>query len=86
MAERAMTKEEILSKMERRYRTKMITLKDITKGNYDAAKTHMKTEYGKLPFNTRIKSAYNAAIDAAVYDPKDWWVAKQKANYERKMF
>jgi len=80
----AITKEEILSKLGRRYRTKVV--EGYAKDNWEAAKSAMKSAFDALPFNSRIKAAYKSAIDKAVYDPKDWWAEKLVKNYERKMF
>lgn len=79
-----LTRDEIVSKYERRYRAAITDPE--TKANYDAAKSHMKSAFDALPFKDSIKRKYSRAIDAAVYDPRDWWVEKAKAGYIRKMF
>lgn len=69
---------EMVSKGKRKLTTKAPTMK----ANYDAAKGRMKTSYGALPFNSRIKAAYNAGVDAGVYrvpDIEKWgrnWAGK----------
>jgi len=69
---------EMVEKGVKKMRRKIPTMK----ANYDAAKGRAKDHYGDLPFNSRIKSAYNAGIDDAEYrtpDPEKWadnWKAK----------
>ena len=67
----AITIAEMVDKGLKKMRRKIPTMK----ANYDAAKGRAKDNYGDLPFNSRIKSAYNAGIDAATYrapDPDKW--------------
>ena len=55
------------------------------KANYDAAKSTMKSEYGKLPFGPITKSTYNAGVDAGVYRTPDVekWGRKYEAGVSR---
>lgn len=54
---------EMVSKGKRKLTAKAPVMKD----NYDAAKSRMKDNYGKLPFGPRTTAAYNAGVDAGVY-------------------
>jgi len=77
----ARTLEEMVSKGKRAFETKLPTMK----ANYDAAKSTMKEEYGKLPFGPNTKSAYGRGVDAAEYrtpDP-DKWERKYRAGVSR---
>lgn len=53
------------------------------KNNYEKAKTDMKTGYNETPFNSEMKSAYAAGVDAAEYRPPD--PSKWARNWARKV-
>lgn len=62
---------EMVSKGKRKLTAKAETMKS----KYNAKKSYMKDEYGKLPFGPITKAAYNAGVDAGVYrapDPDKW--------------
>jgi len=75
------TLDEMIAKGKRKFEKKLPLMKE----NYDAAKSVMKTEYGKLPFGPKTKAAYNAGIDAAEYRVPDIdkWGRKYRAGVSR---
>ena len=51
--------------------------------NYNSAKPDMKASYNDLPFNSNMKAAYGAGVDAAKYTPPD--PDKWARNWTRKV-
>jgi len=64
-----------LEEMVARGRRKLSEKAGVMVEKYNAAKTGMKEEYGRLPFGPITKRAYNAGVDAGEFrapDPDKW--------------
>jgi len=64
-----------LEEMAARGRRKLTEKAGVMAEKYNAAKSRMKEEYGRLPFGPLTKRAYGAGVDAGEYrapDPDKW--------------
>lgn len=64
-----------LEEMVAKGRRKLTAKADTMAEKYNASKSDMKEEYGRLPFGPITKRSYNAGVDAGVYrapDPDKW--------------
>jgi len=64
-----------LAEMVSKGKKKLTAKASVMKESYNAKKSYMKAEYGRLPFGPITKRAYNAGVDAGEYrapDPDKW--------------
>ena len=64
-----------LEEMAAKGRAKLAAKATVMGEKYNAAKSQMKEEYGRLPFGPITKRSYAAGVDAGVYrapDPDKW--------------